>query len=352
MIKKFYCFVIVILITITTGLAQDSTIYIGLESAPPFIQLNNNSIPRGLSIDFWDMVETKTQLNFEYKTYSNLSELLEAIKTGDVDMSINPVTVTDSRMRKMDFSQPFFISGTAIARKYESNWWGVLKNIFSWQFISAVAVLLFVILIFGALIWHFERKKNKEQFGHGFKGLADGFWWSAVTMTTVGYGDKAPVTRGGRVVGFIWMFAAIIMISSLTAGIASALTVQSLDSKITSPEDLRRFKVATIGSSSSADYLNLFDVNFSAFETVPEALQALENDEVEVLVYDRPILQHYLGEEEYDNVILTKRNLKTDYYSFSFPKGSPLRGYLDPFVVKTLKSPEWSYKLRNLEHED
>ncbi len=352
MIKRAFRFFPILLVLGFVSGAQDSVIVIGVESAAPFIKVKDGTEPRGLSVEFWNLVQDKGKQRYEYKTFEGLTDLLNAIKSGEVDMSINPITVTDSRMRDMEFSQPFFISGTSVARKYESNWWGVLKNIFSWQFISAVAVLLFVIFIFGALIWHFERRKNKEQFGNGFKGLADGFWWSAVTMTTVGYGDKAPVTRGGRVVGFIWMFAAIIMISSLTAGIASALTVQSLDAKISSPEDLRRFSVATLGGSSTADYLNLFDVEFTAFETVPKALQALEDDEIEVLVYDRPILQHYLNEGDYDDVVLAGRNLKTDYYSFSFPKGSVLREYIDPFVVKTLKSPEWSYKLRNLENED
>ncbi|MGO2102628.1 MAG: ion channel [Psychroflexus halocasei] len=44
-------------------------------------------------------------------------------------------------------------------------------------------------------------------------------------MTTVGYGDKSPLSLGGRIVGLIWMFMAVIILSSLTAGIASALTV-------------------------------------------------------------------------------------------------------------------------------
>ena len=93
-------------------------------------------------------------------------------------------------------------------------------------------------------MWLFERKRNKEMFGQGIKGLGAGFWWSAVTMTTVGYGDKAPVTAAGRTIGFIWMFAAILLISGLTASIASALTVSSLDSKIENADNF--FYVFTI----------------------------------------------------------------------------------------------------------
>ena len=41
----------------------------------------------------------------------------------------------------------------------------------------------------GTLIWILERRKNPEHFSPiPVKGLGSAFWWSAVTMTTVGYG--------------------------------------------------------------------------------------------------------------------------------------------------------------------
>ncbi|MFH7563901.1 MULTISPECIES: ion channel [Oceanimonas] len=44
----------------------------------------------------------------------------------------------------------------------------------------------------------------------------------------MGYGDKAPVTFAGRLVGLIWMFAGMIMVASFTAAITSSLTVNNL----------------------------------------------------------------------------------------------------------------------------
>lgn len=53
--------------------------------------------------------------------------------------------------------------------------------------------------------------------GHGspndFESIIDAFWWSMVTMTTVGYGDKAPRTTLGRAVGFVTMISGIVLIS-------------------------------------------------------------------------------------------------------------------------------------------
>ena len=48
--------------------------------------------------------------NFKYQEYKTLKALLNAVESGEVDFSINPITVTDSRMERLDFSQPYFIS--------------------------------------------------------------------------------------------------------------------------------------------------------------------------------------------------------------------------------------------------
>jgi hypothetical protein len=96
-----------------------------------------------------------------------------------------------------------------------------------------------LLLALGTLMWWFERKRNQEQFGGGTEaGIGSSFWWSAVTMTTVGYGDKAPITFGGRVVAFLWMLIAIIIVSVFTATITSTLTVAHLDVPVKGPQDL------------------------------------------------------------------------------------------------------------------
>ncbi len=325
--------------------AQDSALTIGIRESLPFVKTHPGEQPSGISVNFWELVDNNVPARVIFKEYESLHELTSGLKNGEVDLSINPLTVTDQRMQFLDFSQPYYISGTAMVRKKQNIWFRFLANVFSWRFFSAAAILLGIIFLFGMLIWLFERTKNQEQFHQGARGLADGFWWSAVTMTTVGYGDKAPQTRGGRIVGFIWMFAAILMISGLTAGIASALTVTTLENTIQTVEDLKRFKTGTVGGSSSDSYLKLFSVEPREYKTVKEGLQAVEDGELDVFVYDRPILEHYLATHNLGKLFVLEKNLKTDYYSFSYPKGSPLRDALDPHIVKALKSQRWNEQL-------
>ena len=57
---------------------------------------------------------------------------------------------------------------------------------------------------------------------HGFGGLGDALWWSAQTVTTVGYGDVIPATAGGRVIAVVVMALGVSAVSFLTAAVTSA----------------------------------------------------------------------------------------------------------------------------------
>lgn len=351
-VKHFLSFLVFFSSLFPALKAQDSTLVIGLKVTPPFVVQEGSGRPSGLSLAFWELIDDKIPAKIEYRWYDDLDEMLKAVANKELDLSINPITVTEKRMDSLDFSQPFFISGTTAVRREQSSWAGFFDSLFSREFFSAIAILAAVIFAFGFLVWIFERRKNPEQFAPGWQGLLDGFWWSAVTMTTVGYGDKAPVSRGGRFIGLIWMFAAILLISGLTAGVASALTVNNIERKINGIEDLRRFESGTINGSGTAEYLEIYGLPNRYFEDVNSGLEAVKNGEIDIFLFDRPILEFYLERGSFQDLVLDHRNLKTDYYSFTYPKGSPLRETLDPKIVRALKSDSWNFILRKASSKD
>jgi voltage-gated potassium channel len=57
--------------------------------------------------------------------------------------------------------------------------------------------------------------------GSNIHSVWDGIWWAVVTIGTVGYGDRYPVSVGGRIVGLVAIFFGVGMMSLLTATIAS-----------------------------------------------------------------------------------------------------------------------------------
>ena len=66
--------------------------------------------------------------------------------------------------------------------------------------------------------------------------VGDAIWWSFVTMTTVGYGDIAPTSTGGRIIAVCLMLVGVGFISMLTSTI-SAFFVKSEHKKLTFEEE-------------------------------------------------------------------------------------------------------------------
>ena len=66
------------------------------------------------------------------------------------------------------------------------------------------------------------------------KTASDALWWAYVTVTTVGYGDKYPVTNSGRIVGVLLMTIGVGLFGVITGYMANAFlqspTMQKEDS--------------------------------------------------------------------------------------------------------------------------
>ncbi|OPJ75252.1 hypothetical protein AV530_007931 [Patagioenas fasciata monilis] len=69
--------------------------------------------------------------------------------------------------------------------------------------------LLIGVVLFSSAVYFAEA----EDAGTAFTSIPQAFWWAVVTMTTVGYGDMAPVTAGGKLVGSLCAIAGVLTIS-------------------------------------------------------------------------------------------------------------------------------------------
>ena len=67
------------------------------------------------------------------------------------------------------------------------------------------------------------RRRAAQQPGANITSFGDALWWAASTITTVGYGDRFPVTTQGRFVAVGLMLAGIALLGVVTASIASWL---------------------------------------------------------------------------------------------------------------------------------
>jgi voltage-gated potassium channel len=83
--------------------------------------------------------------------------------------------------------------------------------------LTTVSVLAVILIIFSSIsVLQFETEPTSN-----IKTAEDALWWSYVTITTVGYGDKFPVTTGGRIIGVLLMTAGVGLFGTFTAFISS-----------------------------------------------------------------------------------------------------------------------------------
>ncbi|CAE6884665.1 ABC transporter substrate-binding protein [Pseudomonas marincola] len=316
---------------------------VGISEVPPFVIHEENGNWRGISVDLWQDIAKSLDYQFELVPMQ-FGELLPSLEANQLDVVIGALTMTAEREEKLDFTHPFYQTGLAIAvpKGEDSAGWSALKGLFSWQFFSLVLGLAGLLLLVGALLWAFERRRNKDQFGgNPAQGLGNSFWWAAVTMTTVGYGDKAPVTMGGRLIAIVWMFAALIMVSTFTAAVTSTLTLGGLHSGIQGVDDLRRSHVATIDKTISARYLDSQRIRNSRYPDVLSGMRAVQDGEVDAMVYDLPIMQFRNRQLEKGELNILPGTFENQAYAIAVASGSKLREPISQEVLRITNSDEW-----------
>ena len=77
------------------------------------------------------------------------------------------------------------------------------------ELILGLGTIIIPVIIFSCFIYLAEKDANSEMFGNA----PESFWWAIVTMTTLGYGDKVPVTGLGKVIGVTCALCGIVIIA-------------------------------------------------------------------------------------------------------------------------------------------
>ncbi|RYF84966.1 MAG: ion transporter [Chitinophagaceae bacterium] len=100
-----------------------------------------------------------------------------------------------------------------------------LKNRVRSAFTSA-AIVAFLTLVFCAIG---ILKMEKDAPGSNIKTAEDALWWAYVTITTVGYGDKFPVTSEGRIIAAVLMTVGVGLFGTFTAYVASWFVARKVE---------------------------------------------------------------------------------------------------------------------------
>lgn len=318
---------------------------IGITPVAPFILNHGEGQWSGIGVDLLNHVANA--LNVEYDFVETAPEnMVDAVAQGRLDAAVGPVPINARDEQRIDFSQPYYSGGAGVAVRLADHLgptfiFGLLT---SPAFLSMLGLLTGPLFFVGAFIWLLERRANPEQFEpRPGRGIFSGFWWATVTMTTVGYGDKAPVTFLGRLLAMFWMFAALILAAITTAQLAAGFSASINTGIMNNISDLSSARVGTISNSASDKYLSAMSIHASDYETVSGGLEALEKGDIDAFVYDRAVLQWMISGNS--DIYLTPLQFGQENYGLMLPKNSPDRKNVDIAILNTLETQQWAITL-------
>lgn len=272
------------------ALAQDDEpLVFGTVHRPPFAYTNGTF--DGFSIELMRAIAEKLEREVVFEPNDRFGDMLTSVRAGRVDGAIANISITAERERAMDFSQPIFGSGIQILLPKQSGLADQFLNYLSGEALKYVAgALVFVLL--GWALMHLQ-------------------------------------AAYGRALGVIAIVAGFAMLLIAAGTITARITVNALQANVQTISDLEGRIVGTVAGSTSDDFLDKNGIQFQGFGDPGAMLRAFERDEINTVVFDGPILAHYLQTDGQGIARLIEKVYRPENYGILLPAGSALREDID-----------------------
>uniref|UniRef100_A0A3B3U021 Glutamate receptor n=1 Tax=Poecilia latipinna TaxID=48699 RepID=A0A3B3U021_9TELE len=285
---------------------------------------------------------------------------------GKAEIAVAPLTITLVREEVIDFSKPFMSLGISIMiKKPQKSKPGVFSFLDPlayeiWMCIVfayiGVSVVLFLVSRFSPYEWHAEEPEEgaaeqgpTDQPPNEF-GIFNSLWFSLGAFMQQGC-DISPRSLSGRIVGGVWWFFTLIIISSYTANLAAFLTVERMVSPIESAEDLAKqteIAYGTLDSGSTKEFFRrskiaVYEKMWSYMKsaepsvftrTTAEGVARVRKSKGKYAFLLESTMNEYTEQRKPCDTMKVGGNLDSKGYGIATPKGSLLRTPVNLAVLK------------------
>lgn len=327
----------------TTAAAASAPLKVGVLRAPPFAFHDHDTQWTGLCIELWRHIATALKVEYELVP-AEMSTIYADLAAGIYDVALGGLTPDGQNVLQADFTLPYMSSGLAIAVPPDSRpgFLSALVEMDTSGVFSFLGLIILCLMIVAILVWWLERVRNPEHFGGStWAGLGQSFWWSAVTMTTVGYGDLVPRSTWGRVLAFGWMILSLILVSVFTGLVTSAMTVSQMSAGISGPADLQHVSVGATTGGEGAAYLTRHNIAFTGYASSQDALKALVGGDIDAVVGLAPELRFLAQRDFHEQVTLLPHLIQRRWVSFATRPGLPQAHAIEQQLVRITETDMW-----------
>ena len=309
-------------------------IRVGVVEDPPFAMTRDGGPMHGIAVDFFRLAAESLGRPYEFVPVGP-GEALDRLAGGDVQVVL-PVNASPALEEGADLTHPVYTATLGIAAEQEGRILAVLQGLASWQFLRTILGLSILLLAVGAVVWALERRGNDEQFSPSpVRGLGDGFWWAGVTLTTIGYGDKAPATTAGRAVAMIWMLVGLGVSAALTATVVTLAGVEGGDLRLSEAVQDRR--VVAVEEGAALAFLERVGAEAALRASAEDALAAVDEGEFDVAVASAPSLR-WAMDRSGSSLRLSVTPSDPVLIAFALREGDPLREDLNRALLGAIAS--------------
>ncbi|KAG9133778.1 hypothetical protein Leryth_018379 [Lithospermum erythrorhizon] len=228
-------------------------------------EINGKEKYDGFCIDLFEealkIVEEHYPIPYEFITHNGTYDsLIDKVINNTYDAVVGDVTILVSRMKDVEFTQPFAESGLSMIVKVKDapRAWIFLKP-FTWNmWIATFAILFYTMFV----VWFIEHQSNPEFRGPFRDQLGTAFWFTFSSL----FGSHRDNINSNysKVVVVIWLFVVFVLTSSYTASLTSMLTIPRLEPSVTDIQWVRKTNrtVGCDGDSFVKNYLrNVLDIH-------------------------------------------------------------------------------------------
>lgn len=319
--------------------ALPSSLKVGILLLPPFDEQTTNGYT-GMAIDLWQAVAAKIGVGYQYQTFETLPTLLDAVANRKIDVVVGSLAVTEPRLLRMDFTQPWFQSGQRIMidRRHRSSLATLFDNLARSGHLEVYTWLGILIAIATIGLTIFDRYFDEEFHKEWHKGFIESFY-HVISVTTSGKtSHKRLFGVYGRIIAAVWMICGVAVIAYITSSITSVMTTTSMMSQVNGRTNLPGKTVGVLKGSVAADYCFDEALTCISYDEPTALIDALRTGDVDAIIGDAAILEYYQHSHPKVPVMVVGAVFRPEQMGFAAPLGSPLIRPMNLAIVANMQS--------------